>query len=176
MHPKLEDPEQFSGFHNGLITNIHYWLAARLPKQYIAAVETNISLHGLPGAVRRYGPDADIRKTLESPSATYTTAQPIITDPEFFMEFLLGKPQRYLTIREGSNQVITTIEILSPANKCESGFSRFKRKQDMLHDQGIHLLEIDLLQRGKRRWTDPRALDATYLLTVYRGYAEDVEV
>ena len=48
MHPKLETPGEFRGFHNGLITLIHFYLAPRLPEPYRATVESSITLAAPP--------------------------------------------------------------------------------------------------------------------------------
>jgi hypothetical protein len=51
-----------------------------------------------------------------------------------------------------NNTLVASIEILSPANKREPGFSAYQAKRDELRMAGVHVLEIDLLRRGTRPW------------------------
>ncbi|MEN0003113.1 MAG: DUF4058 family protein [Bacteroidota bacterium] len=80
-----------------------------------------------------------------------------------------SQPQRYLAIRDNDEQLITTIEILSPANKTGDGYEDFRRKQEHLAKQMVHLVELDLLTQGKRRWQDERVDQADYVMTVQRA-------
>ncbi|MBI4607198.1 MAG: DUF4058 family protein [Planctomycetes bacterium] len=48
------------------------------------------------------------------------------------------------------NDLVTSIEILSPVNKREPALSRYRRKRERLRQAGVHLLEIDLLRRRLR--------------------------
>jgi Protein of unknown function (DUF4058) len=49
-----------------------------------------------------------------------------------------------------NNQLVTSIEILSPVNKREPGLSTYRKKRQRLHQAGVHLLELDILRRGTR--------------------------
>ena len=69
----------------------------------------------------------------------------------------------------GTERLVTTIEVLSPANKTGDGYEDFRRKQELLAEKGIHLVEIDLLKQGKRRWRDERVDQADYVMTVLRA-------
>ena len=68
------------------------------------------------------------------------------------------------------NELITSIEILSPVNKRDPGFSQYQQKQTRLRQAGVHLLEIDLLRRGLRPLTSSRIPDSAYHITLYRAY------
>jgi hypothetical protein len=50
------------------------------------------------------------------------------------------------------NELVTSIEILSPVNKREPGLSHYRQKRTELLQAGVHLLEIDLVRRGGRAW------------------------
>jgi hypothetical protein len=65
--------------------------------------------------------------------------------------------------------LVTTIEVLSPANKTGDGYEDFRRKQEQLAEKGIHLVEIDLLKQGKRRWRDERVDQCDYVMTLQRA-------
>ncbi|WP_089934948.1 DUF4058 family protein [Candidatus Entotheonella palauensis] len=79
------------------------------------------------------------------------------------------------------NQLITSVEIISPYNKRESGLGKYREKQRRLREAGVHLLEIDLIRRGQRPVktgaviTDHELFDAHYLITLVRGGANKLE-
>lgn len=74
-------------------------------------------------------------------------------------------------IRETArNELVTTIEVLSPVNKREPGLTKHREKREKLHLAGVHLLEIDLLRRGTRPLAGHPRLPATpYLVTLTRA-------
>ena len=144
MLPALEQPDYFPQLHAALCVEILYWLAPRLPEAYQISVEQGLSMSGPGGKAKRYRPDARIDR-VESPSEAYVTEVAVDT-PSFTVE-APSQPQRTLAIREGDGRLITTIEILSPANKAGDGYEAFRLKQQQLSEQRIHLVEIDLQQR-----------------------------
>lgn len=81
-------------------------------------------------------------------------------------------------IRDMENQqLITAIEILSPVNKKGRGLDKYREKRQMLHDDGVHLLEVDLLRRGSRSLAHPGLpRGAHYFALLSRGdrYKTDV--
>lgn len=81
-------------------------------------------------------------------------------------------------IRDRENhQLITAIEILSPVNKRGKGLDKYREKRQLLHEDGVHLLEVDLLRRGLRPLnypTLPRA--AHYFVMLSRGDQYKTEV
>lgn len=60
-----------------------------------------------------------------------------------------------------SNQLITSIEILSPVNKREPGLTPYRLKRQRLYQAGVHLIELDLLRRGTRPVAHPRIPDTS---------------
>lgn len=165
MHPTLEQPRYFPDLHASLCVDIRYWLAPRLPERYTISVERGLSMTDESGATKQYRPDASIDRA-ESPEAPYADA--IVVQPPSFSVEVLGPPQRYVAIRDKDESLVTTIEILSPANKMGDGYEDFRRKQEQLAEKGIHLVEIDLLTQGKRRWRDDRVDQADYVMAVQR--------
>ena len=169
MLPALEQPDFFPDLHLSLCVYIRDWLAPRLPEAYRIAMEQGLSMSGPDGKAKRYRPDARIDR-VESPSEAYTV-EIAIDAPSFRVE-MPSQPQRTLAIRDSDGRLITTIELLSPANKTGDGYVDFRLKQQQLSEQGIHLLEIDLLRQGKRRWRDERVDAADYILSLQRGTDE----
>lgn len=48
------------------------------------------------------------------------------------------------------NELVTSIEILSPVDKREPELTSYRRKRRSLQCAGVHLVEIDLIRRGSR--------------------------
>lgn len=173
MHPTLEQPRYFPDLHISLNVEIRYWITPRLPEYYTISVERGLSMLDRTGAKKHYRPDARIDR-VESPDASY--ANTIVVQPPSFAVGNPSQPQRYLAIRDQDDNLITTIEILSPANKTGYGYENFRLKQEHLARQGVHLVEIDLLTQGKRRWQDERVDQAQYVTTVLRATSEIANV
>ncbi len=74
-------------------------------------------------------------------------------------------------IRDRENQrLITAIEILSPVNKRGKGLDKYREKRQLLHEDGVHLLEVDLLRRGQRPLNYPTLpRQAHYFVMLSRG-------
>lgn len=177
MHPALERPEHFSGLHTALTADIFYSLAPRLPEHYSVSVERGLSMSDEFGDRQTYRPDVRVDQP-EERDYGYATAESdtaVLTPPAFAVE-LVEEAQRLLTIRGEDKQLVTTIEILSPAIKNGAGFNDFSAKQKQLAARGIHLVEIDLLRSGKRRLPDERAAAADYLVSVKRDESTFVHV
>ena len=73
------------------------------------------------------------------------------------------------------NQLVTSIEILSPVNKRLPGLEKFVAKRERLRNAGVNLLTIDLIRRGQRALPSTpstessRLVQADYLVTLLRG-------
>ncbi len=105
--------------------------------------------------VERYYADVEVQAALEEISIALRTVQ----------------------IRTlSADELVTSIEILSPINKRGKGAEAYRRKRHRLLRTEIHLVELDLLRGGQRSaWeaaTPP--LEADYLCTVNRAvYGKD---
>jgi Protein of unknown function (DUF4058) len=88
-------------------------------------------------------------------------------------------PTRLVTVEVhdiAQNTLVTSIEIMSPANKREPGLQAFMSKRDALRLAGVHILEIDLLRRGQRPWPDTRGEAAPYMAALVRAGHLQVEL
>ncbi len=70
---------------------------------------------------------------------------------------------------KNNNKLVTAIEILSPVNKRNPGLIPYRKKRSNLYKTGVHLLEIDLLRRGTRPFSDNKIPDTAYLITLIRA-------
>ena len=71
--------------------------------------------------------------------------------------------------------LVTSIEVVSPANKYGASFEQFRRKWDTLRRAGVNLVEIDLIRRGRRIFPQAELESAQYLLTVTRPDSPETE-
>jgi hypothetical protein len=68
-----------------------------------------------------------------------------------------------------TNRLVTAIEVLSPVNKRGTGLREYRRKRERLRAARVHLLEIDLLRRGRRVVPSRRVPDCDYLVSLTRA-------
>lgn len=74
------------------------------------------------------------------------------------------------------NELVTAIELISPANKREPGLAEYQKKRQKLMDAGVNLLEIDLIRRGTRPIAHPRLPDSAYLVALTRSFSRKLEL
>jgi hypothetical protein len=67
------------------------------------------------------------------------------------------------------DRLVTSIEILSPINKRRPGLSAYRRKRLTLIGEGVHLVELDLLRRGRRVVPGKGVPPCHYLLACTRA-------
>jgi hypothetical protein len=149
MDPYLEHHDLWHDVHNSLIATLRDHLAPRLRPRYYVSVEQRTYRAGLAGPTFIGRPDVAV---VASPRPTYRTAPTAGTARLVTVELPVPDIVRetYLEVRatEGG-QVITTLEILSPANKLPGeGRVQYERKRMAVLDSLTHLVEIDLLRGG----------------------------
>ena len=166
MDPYLENPGLWPDVHHNLISGIQDVLAAQLRPQYLVRVEerayiadesneTFIPQLRIPDVevAERPGWD-DASLTPGGEASSLQVAEPIIAttwvDEEIREAFLK-------IIARESRDVVTIIEILSPANKVNgsAGYQSFEQKRREIMLSPTHWVEIDLL-RGNRMTPVPR--------------------
>ena len=88
----------------------------------------------------------------------------------------------FVEIVQGDGEVVTVIEVLSPANKTPGeGYRQYRRKQEQLLASPLHLIEIDLLAAGlpilcvaqSELVAVPPVPPHRYLISVRRGTEPD---
>lgn len=180
MDPYLEDPAIWRGFHHRLTNEIADRLNPLLGPKYYADVEiytTFEEVHigktkpiipdvaivapvsGMTNAPVEIGASADLNDVV-TPVRRAATVLPVT----------LRAVHVYIT---ETDELITSIEILSPYNKRGEGLAEYRRKRSSLLSSNVHLVEIDLLRGGQRVGSEVQGepLDeADYILLVNRGY------
>lgn len=162
MDPYLERPGVWQQIHTTLIVEMQYYLAPRLRPSYHVAIEQSTYLTLLPPPEQRIGiPDVVVTERSQPSGATQagemstTVAEPVVAE----LPQLEEVQHRHLEIRDTEAQeVITTIELLSPANKIgRQGREQYENKRLRILSSLTNLVEIDLLRSG-----DPMPMKTPY--------------
>ncbi len=155
MDPYLEAPDLWPGLHQSLITYIRDELQPDLRPTYHArigervyVVETGRHIYPDVAIIRRPQPEREpvlAGGPAPAAAATLVADEPLtVTIPpveyrEPFIEI----------VHTAGGQVVTVIEVLSPANKTAGqGHDLYRQKQAELLKSPAHLMEIDLLSQG----------------------------
>ncbi|MBI4605758.1 MAG: DUF4058 family protein [Planctomycetes bacterium] len=183
MDPYLEDPEIWPSFHHRIANEIADQLNPSIGPKYYADVSLRtVGEMVRIGTARATYPDTGVYR-----QATPTSTEParrggaaLAPPPAPVQRVVLVEGQTrlravhvYLT---GTDQLVTTIEILSPYNKRRGeGLQEYREKRARILNSSAHLMELDLLRRGERpgpEVQDP-PLDADYVLLLNRFREDD---
>jgi hypothetical protein len=163
MNPYLE-AAHWAGVHHWLITELAIALYSQLSPDYYAAVEVRIYEMTDFEAGLLSTPDPGPQPAPIHPAQSSAVTAPIAVLLPTLQTFREG----YLEVRKVvTHQVITVIELLSPPNKQPGkGRSQYAQKrQDILASQ-THLVEIDLLRKGKSMAFSSAATPTHYRILV----------
>jgi hypothetical protein len=153
MDPYLEEPDQWPDVHATLIGTIRDLLAAQVAPSFIVRIEQRVYIASVEDISREtIAPDVYI---VEHPQRNRTTTTTLTASPPILIEPLY-EPEvhdRYIEILDARNrELVTTIELLSPANKApgSGGRAQFLKKRRAVLSSPTHWIEIDLLRGGER--------------------------
>ncbi|MHB1556440.1 MAG: DUF4058 family protein [Isosphaeraceae bacterium] len=147
MDPYLEQRALWEGVHARLIVAIANQLQPRLDPRYIASVEERVFLEG----PQRRIPDVGIQKIRGSteprprPASDSDTAVIVEVEDQEIRE-------ARVEILDSANdmRLVALIEVVSPTNKIAGpGRLSYRTKQKETLARDCHLVEIDLLRRGR---------------------------
>ena len=172
MDPYLES-DMWQEFHGTLANAIRQQLLSVLPPKYVALLSKryalyspSVSLLDLPEETRAIYPDVHVAKSpprVAEASVGYDkriTTPPSAQFPSFMAEEV---PLLSIEVQDvASRRLVTAIEILSPVNKVGLGWAEYETKRRDLFIRPVHLLEIDLLRRGRRITLDGAPPPADY--------------
>jgi len=172
MDPYLEDPTLWPDVHGRLINVASELLLAQLRPRYFVQIDERLYLADDNDAARGVIiPDIRIRKVGPGPSRGGATATLAAPGLQFGYSFEFDVHESYLKVvdRE-SNNVITVIEILSPANKVKNSAGRrdYESKRRDVLSGGTHFAEIDLLRDGVPTVARPDVPPHEYMAVVWR--------
>ena len=157
MDPYLESPAIWPDCHTTLISEIREALNPALRPSYFAKVEARTLIPDAEtGALHLIIPDAAVYERPAAgnvPPAGSGGGLAVAEAVDVTDVVLVDKiKEHYLEIRAvGSRELVTVIEVVSPANKVgDPADSSFARKRDDCLAAGVNWLEIDLVRLGRR--------------------------
>lgn len=179
MDPYLEG-YLWPDVHNELASVIRALLVPALAPKYVARIDLYTVTDASPETeIGIMYPDVALlkrRDSLHEPAVAYGGA---ISPPGIEITSVPAIPVRIpvVEIRDtAQNRLITSIEILSPVNKKPPGLDQYRKKRENLHQNGVHLIEIDLIRRGTRPLEHPLMPMTHYVATLMRAGANKTEV
>jgi hypothetical protein len=186
MDPYLEG-YLWPDVHNALAAKIREQLTPQLRPRYTARLEIYTVEDDAPESeLGIMYPDVEVVLARRSPPST--PAVPATVTPganghaleaPLTIPVLPAIPVKIVTVTirdPANNQLITTIELLSPVNKREPGLKPYLEKRQHLFAAGVHLIEIDLLRRGVRSIKHPKVKTAAYVIALTRAPAKTTGV
>jgi len=156
MDPYLEGSEWMS-FHTQFTAEIARQLAPKLRPRYVA-LTTRRFVTEMPDDLAITArnssiyPDVGIAthaaESLHGSGVAATAVAPSLQIATVMPDLV---PQNAIEIRTTDNrQLVTLIEVLSPANKRGEGYAEYVEKRTRVLLSTAHLMEIDLLRHGQR--------------------------
>lgn len=155
MDPYLEDRSLWPDLHQRLITYISESLQPAIRPKYVARIGERIEVAEIH---KGFIPDVMIVEPPREPVMVVPQGSTLVADQPLAFEFLDEErhvPFLEIIYRE-TGDVVTVIEVLSPANKIGDGRDQYLQKQNDLLSTHSNLVEIDLLGSGR-----PTALSRT---------------
>jgi hypothetical protein len=174
MDPYLEQPTMWPDVHNSLIVAMRDAIQAQLSASYIAVITPYVTLESIEITPTRqaFVPDIGV---LQDDTSTSSPVSMAIAEPPLTVPAPMTIPTRYARIEIRSvthDTLITSIELLSPANKRPGtdGADSYETKRQEIFQSGVHLLEIDLLRGGVRPRLAQPLPTMSYFVFLSRAY------
>jgi hypothetical protein len=156
MDPHLEELARWPDVHQRLITYIADALQSQVRPRYHARIGERIYILQPPRAMY---PDIILtQRPVKEPAAVglaEQTSEVLTAEEDVDTPVILTLPpvehrEPFVEIvHAAGDEVVTVIEVLSPANKTPGeGHRIYRRKQQEILDSPAHLIEIDLLSEG----------------------------
>ncbi len=150
MDPYLESSDLWPDVHNSLITVLRDYLAPRVRPRYYVSIEQRTYRQEPSGLSFSGRPDVAV---VAEPVVAYQAAPTTELPPVSAITVELPVPdilrETYLDVKDSGGEIITCLEILSPANKVPGrGRSMYEHKRRWVLESRTHLVEIDLLRGG----------------------------
>lgn len=185
MDPYLEG-YLWPDVHNALSAKIRQILTPLIRPRYTARLNIYVVEDTAPeGDIGILYPDVEImrnqgfREVGVPIEPGLETASETVTPAALTIPVVLPVDVQITTIEirdTAQNQLITSIEVLSPVNKREPGLQQYRLKRQRLYQAGVHLVELDLLRRGTRPIAYPTLPEVPYLITLTRAHTGRTDV
>jgi len=178
MNPYLENSQIWPQIHKRLIVAIANAMNPQIRPKYRMEIEervyaVNDTQNGdslLVGI-----PDNVLVQTSPTSSHSLESNVAVAAPPSLPVKVTLPLPKTvkewYLEVRDvATGAVITVIEILSPKNKkAGPGRSSYETKRQKILDSLTHLIEVDLLRKGRIMPMDSQKIQTHYRILVSRS-------
>lgn len=185
MDPYLEG-YLWPDVHNALAAKIRQVLTPLLRPRYTARLNIYVVEDAAPeGDIGILYPDVEIMRSQRPADLRVSEpayAQPgadAVTPALLTIPLLLPVDVQITSVEirdTAQNQLITSIEILSPVNKRDQGLHQYRLKRQRLYQAGVHLLELDLLRRGTRPIAHETLPQVSYLVALTRAHTGKTNV
>ena len=183
VDPYLE--QHWGDIHTSLMVYIRDQINDQLPRDLQARVEESVCID-LDEPPRWFYPDVTVIELSAMPSSSsvavsVAVADAVVANPTIIPVTSEHPTQRHIEIVDlnSGNRVVTSIELLSPANKQEgSGRIAYRRKQREYIEAGVNLVEIDFIRSGTFIVAAPEGgipwqARTPYIVCIRRAYRPD---
>lgn len=175
MNPFLE--RHWYDVHTALIGYIRDSIADQLPPELKARSEERVTLHDSEGKKSNLRADVAVVESWKRGVPPQWEPEPkkddviIATEPQIVL--LSEETERWIEITDRNGELITVIEVLSPANKGKERANYIARQDTYIHAR-VNLVEIDLLRGGMHSLVVPadafeKPAGSFYLTSVFRA-------
>ncbi len=169
-NPYLEQADYWSDFHNQLVAEIARVLIPQVLPTYQVVMDKWVYQITDTTAILVGRPDVAVqRRKVEGP-AVATVSQPVPVPVQVKIPMPVEVEQAYLEVKDAATrEVITTLEVLSPANKSGEGRTKYEAKRQTILGSKTHLVEIDLLRAGQVPLLEMEQFQSHYKILVSRS-------
>lgn len=140
--------------HAKLIIHLSESITESLPEDLVARAEESVTLQGAGDDLTITRPDVSVTNSESwkqgvapawSPEVDESLAARIATP----VTVQIGEQKnRWIEVTDSGGNLVTVIEILSPANKTKAGRDTFESKMTEFWSRGVNTVEIDLIRGG----------------------------
>lgn len=153
MNPYLEQDDAWHDFHERFMPWVADHIGAQVDPRYIVKIDEHIFIHELADEQRRFLGRADVSVGRGRTDTSRRAATALLAAPaEGYVPPVDVERLAFVEIRDRRDrQLVTVIELLSPANKRPGGDrDQYLAKRHEVLSSTAHLVEIDLLRGGQR--------------------------
>jgi hypothetical protein len=172
MDPYLEQEPIWHDFHERFLPAAAALLASQVLPRYIVLIDEHVYLYDADGEGRRTAgrPDLTVARGAGAGGHAGAVAGVVDAPAQVVLPELDEEREAFLAVYDrASREVVTAVELLSPANKLAGeNRRRYLAKRADLLNSGANLVEIDLLRGGRPMPADGRP-DCVYSVLVSRA-------
>ncbi|MFN0053138.1 MAG: DUF4058 family protein [Planctomycetales bacterium] len=157
MNPYLEQDDAWHDFHERFMPAAAAALSPQVDPRYIVKIDEHVYVHELGSENRQLVGRADVAVTRGAEAPGFAATSVLDAPAHVLLPEVDIERHSFVEIRDRrSRQLVTIIELLSPANK-QRGPDReqYLRKREELLAGPVHVIEIDLLRGGQRMPMQP---------------------